>query len=88
MSFTISHQIFGYPNRLYKYFILLYKVYATLMVTSTDNLPWFAAHSPLYFGVLLASRPLGAVSMSFSDLTFPHLPMLGVMQVLYTYMMG
>jgi hypothetical protein len=57
------------------------------MMTFRDNLPWFAALSSFYFGVFLALRPLSAVSMSFSDLTFPHLLMLGMIQVLYTYMM-
>ena len=58
------------------------------MMTSRDNLPWLAALSPLYFWVLLALRPLSAVSMSFSDLAFPHLAIFGGMQVLYTYMVS
>jgi hypothetical protein len=45
-------------------------------MTSRDLLPWLAALSPLYFCVFLAFRPLSAVSMSFSDLTFPHLAIL------------
>jgi len=56
------------------------------MMTSRDNLPGFAALSPLYFCIFLALRPLSAVGMSFSDLTFPHIPMFGMKQVLYTYM--
>jgi hypothetical protein len=56
-----------------------------MMMTSRDNLPWFAALSPLYFCIFLALRPLSAVGMSFSDLTFPHLAIFGGIQVLYTY---
>jgi hypothetical protein len=57
-----------------------------MMTGRNNNLPWLAALSPLYFWVFLALRPLSAVSMSFSDLTFPHLPIFGGIQVLYTYM--
>src|SRR3712207_9544877 len=38
--------------QLYKYFILIYKVYR-LFHTNIQNLSWFAPYSPLCFGIFL-----------------------------------
>jgi hypothetical protein len=53
-----------------------------------DHLSRLAPPSSLHFGMFLTLRPLSAVSMSFSDLTFPHLSMFGMLQVLYTYILS